>query len=383
MGPSIRGGYSDTGRPTTVGSVNSHVDTAHRARPAEHRPGAAPTRRPRRRTSSRLGPALPGLVLALLVAAAATGLGGLLPLVGAPVCGIALGTLVTVLRRPGPRLAPGIAFAGRGVLQASIVVLGCQLSLSQVVRVGTASLPVMLGTLGACLLTARWLGRALRISSDLRTLVGVGTGVCGASAIAAVTPVIEAASADVAYAVSTIFVFNLAAVLTFPLLGHLLGMGPHAFGLFAGTAVNDMSSVVATATAYGPSAVSYAVVVKLTRTLLIIPICLALAARTRRARAATTTPAPNPPRLRVSGLVPWFIVGFLLTAAADTAHLIPAACHPVLSQAAVFLITTALSAVGLSTDLTSLRRAGPRPLVLGACLWIVVTTTSITLQQLT
>nr|WP_243876637.1 putative sulfate exporter family transporter [Streptomyces sp. 846.5] len=355
--------------------MNSHVDTAQRARPAEHPTGAV---------SSRPGPVLPGLALALLVAAVATGLGGILPLVGAPVCGIVLGTLLTVLRRPGARLAPGISFASRGILQASIVVLGCQLSLAQVVQVGAASLPVMLGTLGACLLAARWLGRALRISGDLRTLVGVGTGVCGASAIAAVTPVIEAAGADVAYAVSTIFVFNLAAVLTFPLLGHLLGMDQHAFGLFAGTAVNDMSSVVATATAYGPGTVSHAVVVKLTRTLLIVPICLALAARTRRARAATATaPTPNPPRLRVSGLVPWFIVGFLLTAAANTAHLIPAPCHPVLSRAAVFLITTALSAVGLSTDLSSLRRAGPRPLLLGACLWIVVTATSITLQQLT
>jgi len=371
MASSNRGGYNRTGRPTTVGSVNSHVDTAQRARPAEHPTGAV---------SSRPGPVLPGLALALLVAVAATGLGRILPLVGAPVCGIVLGTLLTVLRRPDARLAPGISFASRGILQASIVVLGCQLSLAQVVQVGAASLPVMLGTLGACLLAARWLGRALHISSDLRTLVGVGT------AIAAVTPVIEAAGADVAYAVSTIFVFNLAAVLTFPLLGHLLGMDQHAFGLFAGTAVNDMSSVVATATAYGPGAVSHAVVVKLTRTLLIVPICLALAARTRRARAATasaTAPAPNPPRLRVSGLVPWFIVGFLLTAAANTAHLIPAPCHPVLSQAAVFLITTALSAVGLSTDLTSLRRAGPRPLLLGACLWIVVTATSITVQQLT
>ncbi|WP_370127112.1 YeiH family protein [Streptacidiphilus sp. EB103A] len=355
--------------------MNTHVDTPRRARPAEHPPGAA---------SSRPGPALPGLALALLVAAAATGLGGILPLVGAPVCGIVLGTLLAVLRRPDARLAPGISFASRGILQASIVVLGCQLSLAQVVHVGAASLPVMLGTLGACLLAARWLGRALRISSDLRTLVGVGTGVCGASAIAAVTPVIEAAGADVAYAVSTIFVFNLAAVLTFPLLGHLLGMDQHAFGLFAGTAVNDMSSVVATATAYGPGTVSHAVVVKLTRTLLIVPICLALAARTRRARAAAaSSPAPDPPRLRVSGLVPWFIVGFLLTAAANTAHLIPAPCHPALSQAAVFLITTALSAVGLSTDLTSLRRAGPRPLLLGGCLWIVVTATSITLLQLT
>ncbi|MFC1403254.1 MULTISPECIES: YeiH family protein [Streptacidiphilus] len=342
--------------------MDNDVHAPQRAHPVKER-ASPPQTPPRNHRLSRPSPALPGLALTLLVGAAATGLGNTLPLVGAPVCGIALGALLAVLHRPGPRLSPGITFASRRVLQAAIVVLGCQLSLAQVLHVGTASLPVMLGTLGTCLLAACWLGRALRITGDLRTLIGVGTGVCGASAIAAITPVITAASSDVAYAVSTIFLFNIAAVLTFPLLGHLLAMGPHAFGLFAGTAVNDMSSVVATATAYGPAATGYAVVVKLTRTLLIIPICLALAARARRHRHPVTHRAPvaDPARLRVSRLVPWFLTGFLLTATANTAHVIPAPCQPVLNQVAHFLITIALSAVGLSTDLTSLRRAGPPP----------------------
>lgn len=364
--------------------MDNDVHTSQRARPAEHR-ACTPWTRSRTRSAAPLNRALPGVTLALLLGSAATGLGMALPLVGAPVFGIALGLIIAVLHRPGPRLRPGITLASRGILQSSIVVLGCQLSLAQVLHVGMASLPVMLGTLGACLLAARWLGRPLGISGDLRTLIGVGTGVCGASAIAATAPVIAAASSDIAYAVSTIFLFNIAAVLTFPLLGHLLAMSPHTFGLFAGTAVNDMSSVVATATAYGPTATSYAVVVKLTRTLLIIPICLALAAHARRRAHPTDSLAleANPTRLRASTLVPWFLVGFLLTATANTAHLIPVPYHPALNQAAHFLITVALSAVGLSTDTTSLRRAGPRPMVLGAGLWITVTVTSITLQSLT
>jgi uncharacterized membrane protein YadS len=229
--------------------------------------------------------------------------------------------------------------------------------------------------------------------------------VCGASAIAAVTPVIGAAGADVAYAVSTIFVFNVAAVPALPALGHLLGMDQHAFGLFAGTAVNDMSSVVAAASAYGGDAADQAVVVKLARTLMIIPICLGLAALARR-RAATadagasgdagmrsgTRGVPGADRsgkrsrtvpVRVGRLVPWFLVGFLVLAAVNTAGLLPAAAHGPLGTLAAFLITLALSAIGLSTDLVRLRRTGPAPLLLGGCLWLVVTATSLAVQFLT
>ena len=181
------------------------------------------------------------------------------------------------------------------------------------------------------------------------------------------------------------------AVLVFPTIGHLLGMSQHAFGLFAGTAVNDMSSVVATATTYGHAAANYAVVVKLTRTLLIIPISFGLAALTARHERRTAArvlvqsdvEAIRRPRVRVWRLVPRFLIGFLIVAAANTLGLIPSALHPALSQVSVFLITVALSAVGLSTDLAGLRRAGHRPLVLGASLWVVVSLTSLGLQRLT
>ncbi|WP_037850740.1 YeiH family protein [Streptomyces sp. NRRL S-340] len=387
---------------------------------------------------------VPGLLLAGVVAAVATVAGGWFPVVGGPVFGVVIGVLVAAVRRPGARFQPGIATASRFVLQLAVVILGCQLSLARVVEVGGGSLPVMVGSLAACLGAAYLVGRRLGIGGDLRTLIGVGTGICGASAIAAVTPVIGAAGAEVAYAISTIFLFNIAAVLLFPFLGHLLGMGQHAFGLFAGTAVNDMSSVVASATTYGDEAGQYAVVVKLTRTLLIIPICLGLAALARRRAAATaaaparparataaahpaqaTAPAhpapaaapaprpqaaasaqearsaqathPAPPahtthrsrhtpgtaRANVFALVPWFLVGFLLTALANTVGLVPAAAHHGLNTLSVFLITVALSAIGLSTDLGALRRAGPRPLLLGAVLWGVVTVTSLCLQFLT
>ncbi|MFD4350556.1 YeiH family protein [Streptomyces coelicoflavus] len=349
--------------------------------------------------SRRLVDRLPGLAVAVAVAAVATVVGGWFPLVGGPVAGIVIGVALAAVRRPAERLKPGITTASKFVLQLSVVLLGCQLSLTQVVRVGGSSLPVMLGSLVACLAAAYFVGRRLGIGRDLRTLIGVGTSICGASAIAAVTPVIGAASAEVAYAVSTIFLFNIAAVLVFPVLGHLLDMSQQAFGLFAGTAVNDTSSVVAAAATYGDEAGQYAVVVKLTRTLLIIPICLWLAALTKRRALAAGTGGPGAggpsdggpgaggpgagPRLNVLKLVPWFLVGFLLTALVNTLGLIPDRAHPGLTTLCVFMITVALSAIGLTTDLRGLRRAGPRPLLLGACLWVVVSVTSLALQYLT
>ncbi len=341
----------------------------------------------------------PGFALALAVAAVATVVGQYVPLIGSAVPGAVIGAVIAIAAKPDTRFAPGVKWASTFVLQCSVVLLGAQLSIAEAARVGLSSLPVMLGTLATCL-GATWLyGRLLGVRGDLRTLIGVGTGICGGSAIAAVSPVIEAASTDVAYAISTIFLFNIAAVLAFPLLGHALGMSQRSFGLFAGTAVNDTSSVVATATTYGTAATSHAVVVKLVRTLMIIPICLGLAtltARMRRRPAIATAPAaaardgasasPPPARMsprRAAKLVPWFLIGFVLVAAVNSFGVIPPGAHAPLEHVSVFLVCVALSAIGLSTNVAALRKAGMRPLLLGALLWITVATASLGLQAIT
>jgi len=341
----------------------------------------------------------PGFALALAVAAVATVVGQYVPLIGSAVPGAVIGAVIAIVFKPGTRFAPGVKWASTFVLQCSVVLLGAQLSVGEAARVGVSSLPVMLGTLAICLAAAWLYGRLLGVPRDLRTLIGVGTGICGGSAIAAVSPVIEAASADVAYAISTIFLFNIAAVLAFPLLGHALGMSQQSFGLFAGTAVNDTSSVVATATTYGTAATSHAVVVKLVRTLMIIPICLGLATLTARKRqrpviatapAAAGAPA-SPAALgsarmsprRAAKLVPWFLIGFVLVAAVNSCGIIPDGAHSPLEHASVFLVSVALSAIGLSTNVAALRKAGARPLILGAVLWITVAAASLGLQALT
>ncbi|MGW3625287.1 YeiH family protein [Streptomyces sp. NPDC000880] len=345
----------------------------------------AGTRRARRAA----GAALPGLAVAVTVALPATWLGHLVPTVGGPVFGIVVGALAGALLRriapPGPveRLRPGYAVVGRQVLQASIIVLGAGLPLSEVLHVGVGSLPVMLGTLAVALGGARAIGGLLGIHRETRLLIGAGTGICGASAIAAVTAAVGAAEARVAYALGTIFTFNIAAVLLFPPVGHLLGLSQEAFGLWSGTAINDTSSVVAAAYSYGTEAGAYAVVVKLTRSLMIVPICAALVMwRTYRRRALDVRPNEGAGR-RIWRAFPLFIVGFLTASAVATCGGIPASWHPVLPVISTFLITLALSGIGLSLKFSQLREAGPRPLLLGAILWIAVGAAGIGLQAIT
>lgn len=328
----------------------------------------------------------PGVLVALLVAGVATELARFVPIGSAPVLGIVLGVCVGSLLGPRSEFSTGVRWASSWPLRAAVVVLGAEIRLSAVVSEGARSLPVILITLSGCLPLAMILGRRLGVGRSLRTLIGVGTGVCGASAIAAVTPVIEAERLDVGYAVATIFLFNVLAVLTFPPFGHALGLTPHAFGVLSGTAVNDLSSVVAAANVYGGGALHTAVVVKLTRTLMIVPICAVLAtlhARSKRAEtlgSADMGLAHGSGRWRLRGLIPPFLIGFLALAAFRSMGVIPASAAPGISAAASVLITIALSAVGLSINLPALRRTGAQPILLGAILWLAVTGLSLAAQ---
>ena len=339
----------------------------------------APARTLPTRLTTRAVEVAPGVVITVAIALVATVVSRFVPALGSALPALIIGVIVGVIRRPSGRFAPGIAYSGKFVLQLAVVLLGVQLSLSSILVVGVQSLPMMLTTLAVCLLAAWLLGKALRIPARERTLIGVGTGICGASAIAAVSPIIGAASAEIAYAVSTIFLFNAVAVLVFPLIGHALGMTPHAFGLFAGTAVNDTSSVVAAASLFATSALGFAVVVKLVRTLMIIPISVTLAVVEHRRRNAG---APLTAR-RIVGLVPWFLVGFLVVAAANSVVPVPAGVHDALVAVSVFLVSVALAGIGLSTDIAAIRRAGWRPLLLGGILSTLVAVTSLAVLALT
>lgn len=323
----------------------------------------------------------PGLLLAVAIGVVALLLGRWAPLIGGPVIGIVIGIVVRNLLAPGERYSPGIAFAGKKILQWSIIALGFGLSLSQVAKTGLESLSVTLITMTAAFLAAWGLGRWLGVHDKLMVLVGVGTAICGGSAIAAVTPIIRSEDHDTAFAISTIFLFNVIAVLLFPLLGHLMHMSDLGFGLWAGTAINDTSSVVAAGYSYSKAAGDYATIVKLTRATLIIPVCLVLAlvvaAREKRKHAA----AGSVGQFSLARIFPWFILWFLVASAVRTAGLIPTAIQPALHMLAEFLIIVALTAIGLSANLRKMAASGPRPILLGLGVWIAVAVSSLLVQR--
>lgn len=375
-----RGTYRTPSSGRTLAGMASTHDARTEPVPTNRRRGSAA------RATTRLRAVAPGLTIAVLVAVAAIPLGHAVPVIGGPVFGIILGIVAGAALGPRERLRPGLAFASARVLQGAIVVLGATLSLRQVITVGRSSLPVLLGTLAVALAGAWVLGRLLGVRGDTQTLIGVGTAICGASAIAAASAVLKPKASHVAYAIGTIFTYNIIAVLTFPAIGHLLHMTPGSFGLWAGTAINDTSSVVAAGYSFGAGAGPYAVVIKLTRTLTLIPIVLALALFAARREARATTETSTAFRWRTvpwTKVVPLFLIGFIAASALDTIGVVPIGWHSGLSAVGTFMITTALAGIGLSLDAKELRAAGHRPLLLGGILWVLVAVSSLGIQAIT
>jgi uncharacterized integral membrane protein (TIGR00698 family) len=316
---------------------------------------------------------LPGLVPSLLIAAVAYGVGHLVPVLGGPVVAILLGLVVGQVAGQRDSWKPGMTFASKEVLQTSIVMLGATMSLGQVASTGGRTLPVLVGTLVVALVGGTLLARLLRIEKVTGQLVTYGTGICGASAIATMSAVIGAPATSIALSVTVIVVYNVLGALFFPLLGHAMGLSQESFGLWTGTAINDTSSVVAAATVYGATAATVAVVVKLTRTLAIIPLALYESWRTHRTSEAGARP-------KWWQLVPPFLVLFLVAAAARSVGIVPASWAPAIKEVAYVGTTVAMAAVGMSSSLGQVRRAGWRPVALGGLLWLLVASSSLGLQ---
>lgn len=317
-----------------------------------------------------------GLAFTLVFAVPAYVLGQYFPIIGGPVFGILLGMIFASVRRPAV-LEEGIAYTGKMVLQYSIILLGFEMNLYHVLDTGAKSVSVMICTLATAFLVAIVVGRLLHLEFKTTTLIGAGTAICGGSAIAAVAPVIEAKEKDVAFSISTIFLFNIAAVFIFPFLGHLMGMSDAGFGMWAGTAINDTSSVVAAGYSYSDAAGSLATITKLTRALMIVPVCLVMAvivARRKRGAAQGST-------FSLKKVFPYFIAWFVVASVVNTTGVLPADVSHFLGQLGKFMIIVAMTAIGLRTNLRSLVRNGVRPIVLGLVCWFSVSVVSLIVQH--
>lgn len=321
------------------------------------------------------GDYLPGVGVCALLALIAWPLGEAFPLIGAPVIGILLGLAVGNLLHLDPATDAGIQFSVKRLLQWAIIGLGLKLDVVQLWAVGTASLPVTLVTLTVAFASAWLLGKLLRVSGALTLLIGAGTAICGGSAIAAIAPIVRPRQHDLTLSLATIFLFNLVAVVLFPVLGHLFNMTDHGFGLWAGTAINDTSSVVAAAYSFSEQAGDTATIVKLTRASLILPVCLVLALCLSWRRRDSE-------KVRWHAVFPWFILGFVLAACLHSAGLLPGWLEQQLITLSRFMLIMALVAVGLSSKLRQLLKAGSRPLLLGLGVWVAVATSSLGVQWL-
>ena len=330
-----------------------------------------------------------GILLCLILALPCWFLGKAVPVVGAPVFGILLGMALMRFLPAREQLKGGIAFTSKKVLQCAVILLGFGLNLSVVLETGVQSLPIICSTIAISLIMAWLLRKVLHVPSNLATLIGVGSSICGGSAVAATAPVIEADDEEVAQAISVIFLFNVIAALIFPVLGGLIGFDTtsgESFGIFAGTAVNDTSSVTATASTWdslyglGSQTLDKAVTVKLTRTLAIIPITLVLAiARAKREKAASNNFSF---KRAFPMFILWFIVASLITTIC-TALGVNASVFTPLKTLSKFFIVMAMTAIGLNTDVVKLVKNGGKPIALGFGCWVSIIAVSLLMQFVT
>ena len=354
-----------------------------------------------------------GLLLCLAIAIPSWFLGQAVPVIGGPVFAILIGMVLTLILTKKEPFLPGVNYTSKKILQAAVVFLGFGMNLTEILAKGKQSLPIIISTISTSLVIAFVLYKALKLRTNNAILVGVGSSICGGSAIAATAPVINASDEEVAQSISVIFLFNVLAALIFPTLGAVLGLSNEGFGLFAGTAINDTSSVTAAAAAWdgihgsntleaaaivkmtrindtssvtaaaaawdgihGSNTLEAAAIVKMTRTLAIIPITLILAIyRGRKEKSSEGT------TFSLKKSFPYFVLFFVLASVVTTVFQLPADVTAPLKELSKFLIVMAMAAIGLNTNIVKLVKTGGKPIFTGFCCWLGISAVSLGMQH--
>ncbi len=331
-----------------------------------------------------------GILLCLAIAIPACVLGKFFPLIGGPVFAILMGMIISLFYKNKGKAQSGITYTSKKILEYAVILLGFGLNLSQVAQVGLKSLPIIISTIATSLIVSFLLHKLMKMPTNISTLIGVGSSICGGSAIAATAPVIEAEDEEISQSIAVIFLFNILAALIFPSLGSMLGLSNEGFGLFAGTAVNDTSSVTATATAWdgmhiGANTLDFATIVKLTRTLAIIPITLVLAfmQMAKKKKQAGTQEAES--TFNFKKIFPFFIVFFLLASVITTVCVsfgIDATVFSPMKDLSKFFIIMAMTAIGLNTDIVKMIKSGGKAIIMGLCCWVSISVVSLAMQHI-
>ena len=315
---------------------------------------------------------IPGIILSAVIAFLACWIENILPihLIGSAVIAMFIGMFLNHFLHNTTLFSDGLKFTSKKILKFAIILLGLSLNITTILHVGKMSLTVMIFTLLTCFGGGYFIGKALGLNWKLSNLISAGTGICGGSAIAAIAPTIDADDNDVAYAMSATFLFDMAMIVLFPIMGRALGMTDEAFGIWAGTAVNDTSSVVATGYAFSEGAGDFATMVKLTRTLAIIPTVITFAfiqlnLKRKEAQATSQNDSSIKANFSIKKIFPWFIIGFVIMSCIASIIPIPATVISGTKALSKFLMVCALAAIGLNTSFSNMKKAGIRPMIHG------------------
>ena len=297
-------------------------------------------------------------------------------LLGASIIALFMGTIINSFFHPA-WMKPALKFTSKKILKAAIVLLGASLSVNTILSVGKMTFFVMIFTFAMCFGGGFFIRKLFGLNWKLSNLISAGTGICGGSAVAAIAPVIDADDKDIAFAMSSTFLFDMVMIALYPLMGKALGMSDIAYGIWAGTSVNDTASVVASGYAFSEAAGDFATMVKLTRTIAIIPTVLVFAYIGTRIKQKEMKAANNGQKVNLMKIIPWFIGGFLLLAILNSAHCIPAAVSGIMKSTSKFLMVSALAAIGLGTSITDFKKAGLAPMFYGITIDTLVTLTAL------
>ena len=319
-----------------------------------------------------------GIAICFAVAALSVLLETLIPgeILGASIIALFAGTIINSFFHPA-WIKPALKFTSKRILKAAIILLGASLSISTIMSVGKMTFFVMIFTFAMCFGGGYFIRKLFGLNWKLSNLISAGTGICGGSAVAAIAPVIDADDKDIAFAMSSTFLFDMVMVAIYPLMGKFLGMSDIAYGIWSGTSVNDTASVVASGYAFSEAAGDFATMVKLTRTIAIIPTVLVFAYIGTRIKQKEMKAASNGQKVNLMKIIPWFIGGFLLLAVLNSVGFIPTAVSGVMKSASKFLMVSALAAIGLNTSITDFRKAGLAPMFYGITIDTLVTLTAL------
>lgn len=324
-----------------------------------------------------------GILLTVILAYVSMFISDLIPgkLISAGVFSLLLGMAINPIISNYNILNDGMSFVSKKVLRLAIILMGATLSFSQVFEVGKYSLIVMTFTLFAAFAGGYYLGKLFNMNWKLSGLISAGTGICGGSAVAAIAPTIDAEVNDIAYAISATFIFDIVMVVLFPIAGRYFGMSNLGYGLWTGTAVNDTSSVVAAGYAFSDAAGNFSLIVKLTRTLSIVPAVLVFSFINERLNSKHNISNAKKEKIDLKKIFPWFIVIFLVMVGIKSLGIISASASTKISIVSKFFMVMSLGAIGLKTNFKKVSKSGFLPMLHGFIISLLVVVVSFMVQM--